>query len=267
MAVEKINQIIAQKQQYILWVDKPLANKCGCEKQHKTIRDHVRDYLKPLKTKRSNDEWEWLSRHVLVTLFCANQYSPKDDRLNRNTNERLKNLESELTCISKFNELIRKDFDFGVRFFLHACVPQNSPGKILFNIPHGQYDSVFKTAFRDYKASLKKEISTLRRYRKKMLVARGGLLYPQFKSDGKKAVIQDIEFGSKLFHLTFIFRHFTDRNRTPDLGIQPRTMPPFGRPHYDLTAKILDKDTDSVKKHVTLLVKKDVNIKPWPISL
>jgi len=256
MAVEKINLEISQKKQYIDWLD------------NTNTKGNVRNSLRSLKANRRSDEWEWLSRHVLVTLFCANQYSPKDDRFNRNTNERLKNLESELTCISKFNKLIKKDSDFGVRFFLHACVPQNSLGKILFNIPHGQYDSVFKTAFRDYKASLKKEISTLRRYRKKMLVACGGLLYPEFNEGGSKNRIRDIRLYSKLFHLTYIFRCFTYlKDKKLDLGTQEKKMPLFGDPRYDLTALILKENQENIKKIVPRLAEKGVYIKPWPVQL
>ncbi len=265
MAVEKINQSIAQTQQYFNWVDKPLANECGCEIRHETIRDHVRDCLKPLKTERKNDEWEWLSRNVLVTLFCADQYTPENERFAGNAAERLKNLEKQLKVISKFTNLIKKDPDFGIRFFLHACLSLNSPDKVLFHIPEGQHDLLLKSVFSNYESSLKRVISMDRESQKRMLISSGGLHYCQFNADGTKAVIQDIKLDSTLFHLTYIFRHFT-ANRLDFWGNSKR-MPRFGRPHYDLTAKILDKDTDSVKKHVTRLVKKDVYISHWPISL
>ncbi|MCH6581127.1 MAG: hypothetical protein IH802_12315, partial [Nitrospinae bacterium] len=91
MAVEKINQLIAQTQKYIHWVDKPLADECGCEIQHITIKDHVEDCLEPLKNKGGKEPFQKLIRHVLVTLFCAEEYLTKDDRFNIYTVERLKN--------------------------------------------------------------------------------------------------------------------------------------------------------------------------------
>jgi len=142
---------------------------------------------------------------------------------------------------------------------------------VLFNFPPiqpdqpDQYNSILKSVFRDYEESLKREISTLRGYKKKNLVARGGLLYPEFNENGGKNTIRDIRFSSKLFHLTYIFHHFT-HNRL-NLGPPPNKMPQFGTPHYDLTAKILNEDSDKIKKHINRLVNNGVYIKPWPILL
>jgi len=89
MTLEKRNLIISQTQKYTDWL----------EEDNATTKRNVRKHLRPLKAGRRSDEWERLSRHVLVTLFCTKEYSSKYDRFNRNTNERLKDLESELTCI------------------------------------------------------------------------------------------------------------------------------------------------------------------------
>ena len=289
MAVEKINPIISKTPEYFHWVDKLLTKSCGCEDRHETIEDdeaiedhetigeHVRFCLKPLKTEGRNEPWEWLIRHVLVTLFCANEYPHNNDWFAGNTAERLENLESQLKLIDPFARLIKKDPDFGARFFLHAFVPQNSPDEIFFSIPQLQdhavsnhdailkYDAVLKSAFKDYKDSLKKEIFTSNKYKRMKLVARGGLLYPEFNENGSKNKITNIKINSILFHLTYIFRHFTDQKF--DLGPEARKMPPFGDPRYDLTAKILNKDSNNILKHIDRLEEKGVYICPWPPSL
>jgi len=265
MAVEKINQLIAKTQEYMHWADKILTEHCGCEQRHQRIKDHVKACLEPLKTRGRNATWERLNRHVLVTLFCADQYRPEIDRSAENADERFKNLTKQKKAISKFNSLIKEDPDFGVRFFLHACVPFNSPGKLLFHIPEGQHDLLFKSVLSDYESSLQSEINAVRKSKKRTLIHRGGLHYCQFNSDGKKAVIQDIEFDSKLFHLTFIFRHFTEGEL--DLGIEAKKMPKIGEPRYDLTAKILKEDSNNILKHIDRLEEKGVYICPWPPSL
>lgn len=289
MAVEEINLIISKTPEYFHWVDKLLTKSCGCEDRHETTKDHeaiedhetigehVRFCLKPLKTEGRNEPWEWLIRHVLVTLFCANEYPHNNDWFAGNTAERLENLDSQFKLIRRFASEIKKDPDFGARFFLHAFVPQNSPSEIFFSIPQLQdhavsnhdavskYDAILKSAFRDYKDSLKKEISTLRGYQKKMLVARGGLLYPEFNENGGKNIIRTIRFSSKLFHLTYILRHFTYKKI--NLGTQTKKMPSFGEPRYDLTAKILNEDSNNILKHIDRLEEKGVYICPWPPSL
>jgi len=253
MAVEKINRIISKTPEYIKWL-RNLDNE---------VTDDLEILLYEANPEADEESLEWLNRHVLVTLFCAKEYSSENDIFNRNFDEEFKTLGSQLKRIAKFNELIKEDPDFGIRFYLQACLPMNSPGKVLFNIPKGQYDSILKTMFGDYEKSLQKGISMLREYEQMEWVGRGGLFYRQFNSNGKKVVIQDIEFDSKLFHLTFIFKHFTLGKL--DLGIEAKKMPKIGKPRYDLTAKILKIKQQDVKQHVRRLVQKDVHIKQWYI--
>jgi len=280
MAVEKINLIISKTLEYITWL-KNLDNE---------VTYDLGILLSDANPEADEESLEWLKLHVLVTLFCAGRYLPEQDRFNRNTDECLENLKSQLTLITKLNRSINKDPDFGVRFFLHAFVPQNSPGKILFSIPQLQndsvskhdailnYDAILKSAFRDYKDSLKKEISTLRGYKKKMLVARGGLLYPEFNENGNPADVGDIKLNSILFHLAYIFHHFTANQF--NLGTQTKEMPVSRNktegPRADLilqileTAKIFRKGKLSrraISNLISRLAKKNVYIKPWPILI
>jgi len=178
----------------------------------------------------------------------------------------LDNLNAQLKTVSKFNRLIKKDPNFGMRFFLHACLHINSPGKVLFNIPEGQHDLLLKSIFEKYENALKRVIPADQQSQKRMVIARGGLLYCQFNPDGSKAVIQDIQIDSLRFHMTYIFRHFTDGKL--DLGTEVKKMPKnLGQPRYDLTAKILNESSDKVREHINCLVAKDVCIHPWLISL
>jgi len=280
MAVEKINLIISKTPEYITWL-KNLDNE---------VTYDLGILLSDANPEADEESLEWLKLHVLVTLFCAGRYLPEQDRFNRNTDECLENLKSQLTLITKLNRSINKDPDFGVRFFLHAFVPQNSPGKILFSIPQLQndsvskhdailnYDAILKSAFRDYKDSLKKEISTLRRYQKEMLVARGGLLYPEFNENGNPADVGDIKLNSILFHLAYIFHHFTANQL--NLGTQTKKMPVSRNrtegPRADLilqileTAKIIRKGKlgrRAISNCISRLAKKNVYIKPWPILI
>jgi len=250
MAVEKINPEIANTPEYWKWLDDALNQ----------IKFHVRSCLKPLKATRSNEDLHWLTRHIQVTLFCAERYRRGDDRLVENSNERLKNMESQLKSISQFAKLTDKDPGFELRFFLDACYP--------FNIPDEDRRAlIWKTGFSNYKKALEKEMEWIRKAKKRMLIAQGGLLYGEFNADGKKAKIQKNELNSKLFHLTYIFRHFTAGKL--NLGTTVKKMPRFGYPRYDLTAKILNgKLTElDVRKYINRLEAKDVYIGHWPPSL
>lgn len=247
MAVEEINRRIAETPQYRKWVDSP-SNK---------TRGHVGDCLDPLKAKRHNKDLAWLTRHIQVTLFCAKRYTPKDDRFVENADERIKNMKSQLKSISKFRKLAEKDPGFELRFFLEACYP--------FNIPdEDRHALILKTGFSNYEESLKKDIKWIRESQKRMLIARGGLLYKQFDEDGKRVPIRDIKFNSIYFHLTYIFHHFTAGKL--DLGTTVKKMPRFGEPRFDLTAKILRNslDSHSIRNRVDRLEAKDVYIGHWP---
>jgi len=202
MAVEKINFQISKTPQFTDWLEKP-----GNE-----IPDDIGIMLSDANQGASEESLEWLKLHVLVTLFCAEKYSHENDWFSKYTmNEHIENLESQLKHASRFNELIKEDPEFGVRFFVNACVPQNSPGKVLFSIPADQYKqidgttgiySIFKTMFLDYKISLKREIDVLRKSKKNpMLIARGGLLCD-------KNLTKNIGFNSTLFHLAFHYPVF-----------------------------------------------------------
>ncbi len=279
LGFEEFNQIVAQTEQYSDWLGDP-----------KNKAQDVGRLLYDAMGNHDNEALEWLTLHVLVTLFCAGRYLPEQDRFNRNTDECLENLKSQLKLITQFARWIKKDPDFGARFFLHAFVPQNSSDEIFFSIPQLQdhaiskhdailkYDAILKSAFRDYKDSLKKEISTLRGYKKEMLVARGGLLYPEFNENGTPADVRDIKLNSILFHLAYIFHHFAANQF--NLGTPPKTMPVSRNrtegPRADLilqileTAKIIPKDKLSrraISNRISRLVEKDVYIKPWPILI
>jgi len=251
MAVEEINHEIAITPEYCKWLDDALNQ----------IKFHVRSCLKPLKATRSNEDLAWLTRHIQVTLFCAQRYSPQDDRHARNADERLKNLESQLKLISRFTKLTDKDPGFELRFFLDGCYTPNI-------IPdENQRALILKSGFSNYIRSLKREKELVQTTRKRYLIARGGLLYGEFNADGKKAKIQNVELNSKLFHLTYIFHYFTAGKL--NLGTTVKKMPRFGCPRYDLTAKILNgKLTElDVRKYINRLEAKDVYIGHWPPSL
>jgi len=276
LGFEEFNQIVAQTEQYSDWLGDP-----------KNKAQDVDRLLYDAMGNHDEEALEWLTRHVLVTLFCAGRYLPEQDR---NTAERLENLESQFTLIKKLNRSINKDPDFGVRFFLHAFVPQNSSDEIFFSIPQLQdhaiskhdailkYDAILKSAFRDYKDSLKKEIFTLNKYKRMKLVAYGGLLFRAIKEDGKRTDVGDIKLNSILFHLAYIFHHFAANQF--NLGTPPKKMPVSRNrtegPRADLilqileTAKIIPKDKLSrraISNRISRLVEKDVYIKPWPILI
>lgn len=256
MAVEKINPEIESTQEYKEW------------KNHSDNEtpNHVRECLEPLTAKRRNDERRWLTRHVLVTLFCAQRYKSGDDETSGDTVKRLHNLEEQLKVFSKLTNLANKDPGFALRFFLEACYP--------FKIPdEDRRDLIWKTGFSNYKKSLEKEMDWIRKSQKRSVMSRGGILYPRFNANGKMATpIRDPRLDSKLFHLTYIFHHFTEKplgKKLLNLGTRSKKMPRFGSPHYDVTAKILhdERDSHSIRNRIDRLKAKGVYIGHWPPSL
>ena len=263
MAIEKFNLKISKLPAYQEW-KKSLFEP---NDDRVNVGEEIESALDNLKQKENLKALEWLKRHVFVTCFCAKNFNPWRDNSRTIQADGVKNLNSQLKTVSKLIKLAEKDRDFGVRF-LFSCIPFNSPEEIVFNIPRGKHDAIFRGVLEDYQKSLQWEIDDSKNRLKKLLVVRGGLYCTRTKPDGTEFRLRGILRNSFFFHLTFIFRHFTDRKF--NLGVYSTKMPRFGKPRYNITQEINDalfpddgSDQTAILKMVEQLESGNVLIHPW----